>query len=134
MWSKNSLKKVNFNNSGSASIRESVFKFIRGKVVNYSVNIHACRVIQCIIDFGYDNISVQKTLVSEIQSFFLDVALDQYGNYVIQKLIQSAKNSLLGPIYEEINENIEKLAINNFGSRIVQRSFERYFRDNVDFT
>jgi hypothetical protein len=54
-----------------------------------------------------------------------DMALDHYGNYVLQKTIDNCDLILIGSIVEEMKGHIFDLAKNKYGSLVLHKIINR---------
>ena len=77
-------------------------------IIKLSKHQYGCRVIQRL--FKYCNEEQIKSMLSELFKDINNLIQDQYGNYVIQFILenQSINNDKLSPIYESLKGNVFK--------------------------
>jgi hypothetical protein len=73
--------------------------------------------------FKYCNEEQIKNMLTELFNDINDLIQDQYGNYVIQFILenQSIKNEKLSPIYESLKGNVFKYSFHKFASNVLER-------------
>ena len=68
---------------------------------------------------------MQATLIlEELQPHALALMTDQFGNYVIQKLLDHGGEDVRAALGKEIQGRVLELTVNTFGCRIVQKALE----------
>lgn len=59
-------------------------------------------------------------LIQKITPLFQDLMIDQFGNYLCQKVIEVCSDQQLSHIVDEVLPNINKISINIHGTRSIQ--------------
>ena len=95
------------------------------KIFEYSVHPYGCRVIQRLLE--YCSLKQQKTLLKEILKLVTELSKDQYGNYVIQHVLEHDKTPNGGEarfkIIQIVANNMLYMSKNKFGSNVVEKAF-----------
>ena len=63
-------------------------------------------------------------ILEELRPKALALMTDQFGNYVIQKLLDHGGPEVRAALGQEIQGRVLELTINTFGCRIVQKALE----------
>ena len=68
-------------------------------------------------------------LYDQIKNNLFDIMTDQYGNYVIQKLVDNCDKKLISTMLQKLSQNVNsktlyEISINNYGTRPLQKMFE----------
>lgn len=63
-------------------------------------------------------------ILEELQPHALALMTDQFGNYVIQKLLDHGGEDVRAALGKEIQGRVLELTVNTFGCRIVQKALE----------
>ncbi|KAJ4785341.1 Pumilio [Rhynchospora pubera] len=91
-----------------------------GHVVDLSMHPYGCRVIQRVLEYCNDP-ETQSTMMTEIMPSVCSLALDQYGNYVIQHVLQHGKPEERSTIIRKLAGQIVKMSQHKFASNVVEK-------------
>ncbi|XP_028086078.1 LOW QUALITY PROTEIN: pumilio homolog 4-like [Camellia sinensis] len=91
-----------------------------GQVVALSTHPYGCRVIQRVLEHC-DDPKTQQTIMDEIMHSVCTLAQDQYGNYVIQHLLQHGKPHERSTIISKLAGQIVKMSQQKFASNVVEK-------------
>lgn len=91
-----------------------------GHVVELSMHPYGCRVIQRVLEYCNDP-ETQSIMMTEILPSVCSLALDQYGNYVIQHVLQHGKPEERSTIIKELAGQIVKMSQHKFASNVVEK-------------
>lgn len=130
----------NISNSNSASENlnddggEFTFQEVIGNCVEFSSDQHGSRFIQSHIDIAADpDGSKFNQVLEEISPNFKTLAVDVFGNYVIQKCFERANEDQLESLLEKASgEACLELCLNAFGCRVIQKALDVSSREQRD--
>ncbi|CAL0321295.1 unnamed protein product [Lupinus luteus] len=91
-----------------------------GQVVSLSTHPYGCRVIQRVLEHC-DDPSTQQTIMDEIMNSICNLAQDQYGNYVIQHIIQHGKSHERTAVISKLAGQIVKMSQQKFASNVIEK-------------
>ncbi|XP_015170899.1 pumilio homolog 4-like [Solanum tuberosum] len=91
-----------------------------GHVVSLSTHPYGCRVIQRVLEYC-NNPETQKTIMDEIMQAAGTLVLDQYGNYVIQHVLQHGKPHERSDIIGKLTGQIVKMSQHKYASNVVEK-------------
>ncbi|XP_020115201.1 pumilio homolog 1-like [Ananas comosus] len=91
-----------------------------GHVVALSTHPYGCRVIQRVLEHC-DNPKTQSIMMDEIMQSVCTLAQDQYGNYVIQHVLQQGKPEERSAIISKLAGQIVKMSQQKFASNVVEK-------------
>ncbi|GER35187.1 pumilio domain-containing protein [Striga asiatica] len=91
-----------------------------GQIVNLSTHTYGCRVIQRVLEHC-DDPKTQETIMGEIMSSVCKLAQDQYGNYVIQHVVQQGKPHERSAIIGKLAGQIVKMSQQKFASNVIEK-------------
>ena len=77
-----------------------------------STHQYGCRVIQRI--FEYCTNDEKEKILAEIYERVIDLCQDQFGNYVIQHIIEKMGQGRIDKIYDDLRGKIFDLSIHKF--------------------
>ena len=80
---------------------------------------YGCRVVQKIFDFC--NEKEKMNLFQEINKNFIDFCQDQFGNYVIQHILDKIGGKNLPQIYQALKGRIYEMSIHKFASNVIEK-------------
>ncbi|CEL99350.1 unnamed protein product [Vitrella brassicaformis CCMP3155] len=94
----------------------------KGQVQRMSVHCYGCRVIQRLLE--YCGPSQIEPLLDEVlrKEVIVQLCADQYGNYVIQHIMQHGKPERKGAIIDELRANMLNLSTHKFASNVVEKA------------
>ncbi|KAK4780570.1 hypothetical protein SAY87_016676 [Trapa incisa] len=90
------------------------------QVVTLSTHPYGCRVIQRVLEQCKDP-KTQKKVMDEILGAVSLLAQDQYGNYVIQHVLEHGKPGERSSIIEELAGKIVQMSQQKFASNVVEK-------------
>ncbi|XP_059307555.1 pumilio homolog 4-like [Lycium ferocissimum] len=91
-----------------------------GHVVSLSTHPYGCRVIQRVLEYC-NNPETQKIIMDEIMQAVGTLVLDQYGNYVIQHVLQHGKPHERSDIICKLTGQIVKMSQHKYASNVVEK-------------
>ncbi|XP_008789554.1 pumilio homolog 4-like [Phoenix dactylifera] len=91
-----------------------------GHVVALSCHPYGCRVIQRVLEHC-DDPKTQSIMMDEILQSVCSLAQDQYGNYVIQHVLQHGKPEERSAIISKLTGQIVKMSQQKFASNVVEK-------------
>ncbi|XP_074563125.1 pumilio homolog 1-like [Curcuma longa] len=91
-----------------------------GHVVALSTHPYGCRVIQRVLEHCNDQ-EVQSIMMEEIMESVCNLAQDQYGNYVIQHVLQYGKPEERSDIISKLAGQIVKMSQQKYASNVVEK-------------
>ncbi|XP_047329952.1 pumilio homolog 1-like [Impatiens glandulifera] len=90
------------------------------QVVTLSTHPYGCRVIQRILEHCKDPMTQSKVMVEILGSVSM-LAQDQYGNYVVQHVLEQGNDSERSTIIRELAVNIVQMSQQKFASNVVEK-------------
>ncbi|KAI4373044.1 hypothetical protein MLD38_011213 [Melastoma candidum] len=91
-----------------------------GQVVPLSMHPYGCRVIQRVLEYC-DNPKTQEAVMEEIMLSVYTLAQDQYGNYVIQHVLEHGKPHERYAIITKLSGHFVKMSQQKFASNVVEK-------------
>ncbi|CAA3031637.1 pumilio homolog 4-like isoform X2 [Olea europaea var. sylvestris] len=91
-----------------------------GQVVTLSTHPYGCRVIQRVLEYCGDPNTLQM-FMDEIMNSVCTLAQDQFGNYVIQHVLQHGKPHERSAIISKLAGQIVKMSQQKFASNVVEK-------------
>ncbi|KAJ0249507.1 Pumilio 4 [Hirschfeldia incana] len=91
-----------------------------GKVLALSSHPYGCRVIQRVLEH-IDDVETQRIIMGEVMNSVCTLAQDQYGNYVIQHIIQHGKPHERTEIINKLAGQIVTMSQQKFASNVVEK-------------
>lgn len=91
-----------------------------GQVVSLSTHPYGCRVIQRILEHC-DDAKTQCIMMDEILQSICALAKDQYGNYVVQHVLQHGKPEERSSIISKLSGEIVKMSQQKFASNVIEK-------------
>lgn len=107
---------------GRPEERSSIIQKLSGQVVNLSQQKYASNVVEKCLSFGTPD--EREGLIREIVSSgqtFQGLMKDQFGNYVVQRILQTCDDKFLVVILSSIKMHLNELKNYTFGKHIVAR-------------
>ncbi|ESQ51418.1 hypothetical protein EUTSA_v10016189mg [Eutrema salsugineum] len=99
---------------------EFIISTFFGQVVTLSTHPYGCRVIQRVLEHCHDP-DTQSKVMEEILSTVSMLAQDQYGNYVIQHVLEHGKPDERTVIIKELAGKIVQMSQQKFASNVVEK-------------
>ncbi|KAH7691954.1 pumilio RNA-binding family protein [Dioscorea alata] len=97
-----------------------IIKTFYGQVVALSTHPYGCRVIQRVLEHC-DDPETQSTMMDEILKSVCMLSQDQYGNYVVQHVLQHGKPEERSAIICKLIGQIVKMSQQKFASNVVEK-------------
>nr|XP_011469641.1 PREDICTED: pumilio homolog 4 [Fragaria vesca subsp. vesca]XP_011469642.1 PREDICTED: pumilio homolog 4 [Fragaria vesca subsp. vesca] len=91
-----------------------------GQVVTLSTHPYGCRVVQRVLEHCDDS-KTQETIMDEVMQSVCFLAQDQYGNYVIQHVLEHGKPHERSAIIHQLAGQIVKMSQQKFASNVVEK-------------
>nr|KYP53066.1 Maternal protein pumilio [Cajanus cajan] len=91
-----------------------------GQVVALSTHPYGCRVIQRVLEHC-DDLNTQQIIMDEIMQSVSTLAQDQYGNYVIQHIVEHGKQHERTAIINKLAGQIVKMSQQKFASNVIEK-------------
>ncbi|GAB2250573.1 hypothetical protein Droror1_Dr00016823 [Drosera rotundifolia] len=91
-----------------------------GQVFALSVHPYGCRVVQRVLENCHD-LNTQTKIKDEIMQFVCTLAEDQYGNYVIQHVIQYSSPQERSAIITKLAGQIVKMSQQKYASNVIEK-------------
>ncbi|CAA7017562.1 unnamed protein product [Microthlaspi erraticum] len=99
---------------------EFIISTFFGQVVTLSTHPYGCRVIQRVLEHCHDP-DTQSKVMEEILSTVSMLAQDQYGNYVVQHVLEHGKPDERTVIIKELAGKIVQMSQQKFASNVVEK-------------
>ncbi|KAL0538589.1 hypothetical protein IC582_022737 [Cucumis melo] len=91
-----------------------------GQVLALSTHPYGCRVIQRVLEHC-DDLNTQQIIMDEIMQSVCLLSQDQYGNYVIQHVLEFGKPHERSAIISKLAGQIVKMSQQKFASNVVEK-------------
>ncbi|VAH81703.1 unnamed protein product [Triticum turgidum subsp. durum] len=110
-----------FFEHGSSTQRRELADKLFGHVLTLSIQMYGCRVIQKRVLEHCTDTNTQQIVMDEILQSVCMLAQDQYGNYVIQHVMQHGKPHERSFIIEKLAGQIIQMSQQKFASNVVEK-------------
>uniref|UniRef100_R7W815 Pumilio-like protein n=1 Tax=Aegilops tauschii TaxID=37682 RepID=R7W815_AEGTA len=110
-----------FFEHGSSTQRRELANKLFGHVLTLSIQMYGCRVIQKRVLEHCTDTNTQQIVMDEILQSVCMLAQDQYGNYVIQHVMQHGKPHERSFIIEKLAGQIIQMSQQKFASNVVEK-------------
>ncbi|KAJ8770831.1 hypothetical protein K2173_021746 [Erythroxylum novogranatense] len=100
-----------------------IISAIQGQVATLSTHPYGCRVVQRILEHCSDELYSQ-CIVDEILESAYVLAQDQYGNYVIQHVLETGKPHARNQIIRKLTGKIVQMSQHKYASNVVEKCLE----------
>ncbi|KAG8054772.1 hypothetical protein GUJ93_ZPchr0001g31710 [Zizania palustris] len=97
-----------------------IISIFYGQVVPLSTHPYGCRVIQRVLEHCTDP-KTQEIVMAEIMQSLCMLAQDQYGNYVVQHVLEHGKPHERSIIIEKLAGQIIQMSQQKFASNVVEK-------------
>ncbi|CAM8920261.1 unnamed protein product [Rhodiola kirilowii] len=91
-----------------------------GQVASLSTHTYGCRVIQRSLEYWVDP-KTQETIMNEVMQSVSTLAQDQYGNYVIQHILEHGKPHERSAIINKLAGQIVQMSQQKFASNVIEK-------------
>jgi len=103
---------------GNEQQKTALYHEMQGKIFELCQNAYGCRVVQKALE---SDSTIQDEILKEISNHVLELVEDPNGNHVIQKCFEDIPIRKLQFIVDEVSKQVENLAFNAFGCRVIQK-------------
>lgn len=100
-----------------------ILSAFHGQVVMLSTHPYGCRVIQRVLEHCTDD-QKQSGIMEEILRSICTLAQDQYGNYVVQHILEHGKPEERSEILTKMTGQIVQMSQHKFASNVVEKCLE----------
>lgn len=115
-------KLVEINPDGAGFIIDA----FRGKVKELATHAYGCRVIQCILS---QCPRYEPDIMRELFVCLPELTMDQYGNYVVQHILQHGPQRYVDICFEALKNRIYYCSRQKFASNVIEKLFLRCSRE-----
>uniref|UniRef100_A0A0D3H4C2 PUM-HD domain-containing protein n=1 Tax=Oryza barthii TaxID=65489 RepID=A0A0D3H4C2_9ORYZ len=91
-----------------------------GKAAMLSTHPYGCRLIQRVLEWC-DDLEILKELISEIVEGGLELAVDQFGNYLVQYVVEHGGESVRAMIVMRLKGLMVMLSYQKYGSNVMEK-------------
>lgn len=102
---------------------EEIVTVLQPHVANLVIDNCGCRVMQKMFD-QYD-ISQLRPLVEEVLSCAADLATNQYGNYVVQNILEDGPDDDIAVLINSFAGGFYQFSIHKFASNVIEKCIRR---------
>lgn len=89
--------------------------------VKLATDQFGCRFLQKKLESPSESSVVRDLMYDQIKPYFLDLILDSFGNYLIQKLCEYLTADQKTTLIQSIYPNVFQISINQYGTRSLQK-------------
>ncbi|SCU93590.1 LADA_0G03928g1_1 [Lachancea dasiensis] len=89
--------------------------------VKLATDQFGCRFLQKKLETPQECCVVRDLMYQQISPFFLDLIMDPFGNYLVQKLCDSLTTDQKTQLIESIYPHVFQISINQYGTRSLQK-------------
>lgn len=89
--------------------------------VKLSTDQYGCRFLQRKLETPQESDQVRDLIFENVNNFFLDLILDPFGNYLIQKLCDYLTTDQKTAMIKDIYPSVFQISINQYGTRSLQK-------------
>ncbi|KAE9615040.1 hypothetical protein Lal_00048352 [Lupinus albus] len=97
-----------------------IFSTFFDQVVTLSTHPYGCRVIQRVLEYCHDP-KTQQIMMDQILQSVRMLAQDQYGNYVVQHVLEHGKPHERTAIINELTGQIVQMSQQKFASNVIEK-------------
>jgi hypothetical protein len=120
----------NGNNNNNLSSIHLEDDYILENIESCLKEQNKCRFLQDRLEEKKNDKEFTKKLFESMQGILVEIINHQFGNYVIQKfleiLIYQHNTVLITSFFQTIKDDLFKISINNYGTRVFQKSLEKF--------
>lgn len=98
--------------------------------VKLATDQFGCRFLQKKLESPTESNIVRDLMYEQIKPFFLDLILDSFGNYLIQKLCEYLTVDQKTVLIQSIYPNLFQISINQYGTRSLQKIIDTMDNEN----
>jgi hypothetical protein len=100
-------------------------------VINLVVDNCGCRVIQKLFD--HQSIQLLRGLVDQVLDHAAELATNQFGNYVIQNILEAGPDDDIARLIAAFKGNFSRFSIHKFASNVIEKCIRRALPAQRDF-
>ncbi|SCV04126.1 LAME_0H15962g1_1 [Lachancea meyersii CBS 8951] len=89
--------------------------------VKLATDQFGCRFLQKKLETPHECCAVRDLMYGQISPFFLDLILDPFGNYLIQKLCECLTTDQKTQLVDKIFPHVFQISVNQYGTRSLQK-------------
>ncbi|CEP60520.1 Mpt5p LALA0_S01e12794g [Lachancea lanzarotensis] len=89
--------------------------------VKLATDQFGCRFLQKKLENPQECVTMRDLMYDQISPFFLDLIVDPFGNYLIQKLCECLTTDQKTQLVEKIFPHVFQISINQYGTRSLQK-------------
>ncbi|KAJ3447906.1 pumilio homology domain family member [Anaeramoeba flamelloides] len=94
-----------------------------GRIYLVAKDQFGCRFLQKQIENTKDT-KITKIILDEIYNHLIEIIIDPFGNYLIQKMFEYATTEDKSLIFKQISPELPSISLNQYGTRAVQKMIE----------
>lgn len=98
---------------------DRIITLLKPHVVDLVVDNCGCRVVQKLFDLM--PIDRLQPLVDEVLKDAANLAVNQYGNYVVQNILEAGKEYHIGELIKAFSGHFSKFSIHKFASNVIEK-------------
>lgn len=98
--------------------------------VKLATDQFGCRFLQKKLESPTESNVVRDLMYDQIKPYFLDLILDSFGNYLIQKLCEYLTADQKTTLIQSIYPNVFQISINQYGTRSLQKIIDAVDNEN----
>ncbi|KAH0795316.1 Pumilio-family RNA binding repeat containing protein [Histomonas meleagridis] len=102
---------------------DEMVEMLKPHVISLVVDNCGCRVIQKLFD-KYP-IERLRPLVDEVLGYANELATDQYGNYVVQNILESGTDNDFAVLLKDFSGSFYQFSIHKFASNVIEKCIRR---------
>ena len=91
---------------GDFKIKKLIHEKIKPCIIDLSLHMYGCRVVQKSLEVFRDNYTFQNDIITELKCHVMKLIQDQNGNHVIQKCFETVPAAKLEFIVDEVISNV----------------------------
>ncbi|SCU87707.1 LAMI_0D07162g1_1 [Lachancea mirantina] len=107
--------------SGLAPVELSLIPLEDLDYVKLATDQFGCRFLQKKLENAQESQTVRDIMYQQLQPFFLDLILDPFGNYLVQKLCEYLTSDQKTKLIQSIYPNVFQISVNQYGTRSLQK-------------
>ena len=116
----------NYGQGSQGRFREEPLEVHRGSIFELSQDQNGCRYLQRMIDIDRANVN---TIFDEIESQVVPLMMDNFGNYLCQKLLDWVDNDQRMTLIRNASGSVLEIAMNQHGTRALQKMIQTVSSD-----
>lgn len=89
--------------------------------ITFSTHMYGCRVVQRALE--HSQMGIQRRLMATIGDYIDMLVLDQYGNYVVQHVVENGPPADREMVFNKLLSRVVKLSEHKYASNVVEKCF-----------